>query len=262
MQMLARFATGASFSADCRGGGKESNAKFLNFMVQMARHFLDHDTSQRNNLSKSILNYLSSPSPSTESKFSTSPGTTQPPSGTEETVQFMMVSSLLSESYESWLQHRKVFLQRGIYHAYMQRHGRSTSRRSEPVNQSGETSGSDDLFSTVQPMLVYAGLIEQLQCYFKLRKASAPESASTMDGSEDENKKFEGWEVVMKERLLNVKGMVAFSKELLSWLEDMSSASDLQEAFDIVGALGDVLGSGYTTCEEFVCASINVVGVA
>ncbi|XP_057769810.1 auxin transport protein BIG [Salvia miltiorrhiza] len=236
--MLARFATGASFSADSRGGGKDSNSKFLPFMIQMARHLLDHDSSQRNNLSKSISTYLSS---------TISPGT-QPSSGTEETVQFMMVSSLLSESYESWLQHRRAFLQRGIYHAYMQRHGRSTQRRAE----SGDSSGSDELFSNIQPMLVYTGLIEQLQRYLKVRKSSTVQTR----GAEGEDEST--WEVVMKERLSNVKDMVGFSKELLSWLEDITSASDLQESFDIIGALPDVLASGYTRCEDFVYASINL----
>ncbi|KAG8384569.1 hypothetical protein BUALT_Bualt04G0131400 [Buddleja alternifolia] len=264
--MLARFATGASFSADSRGGGKESNSKCLPFMIQMARHLLDHDPSQKNNLSKSITTYLSSPT--NESKFSTSPGTHQPSSGTEETVQFMMVSSLLSESYESWLQHRRSFLQRGIYHAYMQRHGRSTQRGPPNVSRSdsgnsaaaGETSEPDELFSTVQPMLMYTGLIEQLQSYFKVRKSSTVEKrgGSKETEGEEESKKLEGWEVVMKEKLLNVKEMVGFSKELLSWLEDMSSATDLQESFDIIGALSDVLDSGYSRCEDFVYASIDL----
>ncbi|KAL3624091.1 hypothetical protein CASFOL_032907 [Castilleja foliolosa] len=258
--MLARFATGASFSGDSRGGGKESNSKFLPFMIQMARHLLDHDSSQRNNLTKSISTYLSSPSP--DSKVSTSSPsslgtTTQPSTGTEETVQFMMVSSLLSESYESWLQHRRTFLQRGIYHAYMQRHGRSVSRNPPPTTTgpTGDMGTTDELFSTIQPMLVYTGLIEQLQCYFKGKVETTKGSASE---GEDENKKLEAWEVVMKERLLNVKDMVSFSKELLTWLDDMTSATDLQEAFDVIGALSDVLGSGYIKCDDFVYASINM----
>lgn len=268
--MLARFATGALFNADCRGGGKESNSQFLPFMIQMARHFLDHDPSQRHAMSKSISTYLASPT--TESRPS-SPFGTQSSAGTEETVQFMMVGSLLSESYESWLQHRRAFLQRGIYHAYLQRtHGRSANHssptltnamRSGPstsTNQSGETGGSDELLSTIQPMLVYTGLIEQLQQFFKRKRSAVapPESQLTTKASEvDENKGLEMWEVVMKERLLNIKDMVAFSKELLSWLEDMISATDLQEAFDIVGMLADVLSGGYTRCEEFVSAAIS-----
>jgi E3 ubiquitin-protein ligase UBR4 len=264
--MLARFATGASFSADCRGGGKESNSRFLPFMIQLARHFLDHDPSQRLAMAKCISTYLASPT--LESK-PTSPFGTQPSDGTEETVQFMMVSSLLSESYEAWLQHRRAFLQRGIYHAYMQRSRGRSMNRSSPTSTStmrtdlstssgqlGETGGSDELFSTIQPMLVYTGLIEQLQQFFKVKKSSTVTADGTVV-SEDENKGLEVWELFMKERLLNVKDMVGFSKELLSWLEDMTSATDLQEAFDIIGMLADVLTGGYTQCEEFVNAAIN-----
>ncbi|KAL8471843.1 hypothetical protein ACS0TY_029181 [Phlomoides rotata] len=259
--MLARFATGASFSADCRGGGKDSNSKFLPFMLQMARHLLDQDASQRNNLSKSIATYLSSPTQ--ESKISSSPGAQPSSGGTEETVQFMMVSSLLSESYDSWLQHRRAFLQRGIYHAYMQRHGRSMQRTSGSSSSSSDTVGPpEELFSTIQPMLVYTGLIEQLQHYFKGKKSSTVDSTTPdniPEGGEDETKKLEGWEVVMRDRLSNVKDMVTFSKDLLSWLDDMTSATDLQEVFDIIGALPDVLGSGqHTRCEDFVYSCINL----
>lgn len=262
--MLARFATGASFSTDCRGGGKESNARFLPFMIQMARHLLDHDSSQRNTMAKSIPTYLASPT--SESKTPTSGTPPSAAAGTEETVQFMMVSSLLSESYESWLQHRFAFLQRGIYHAYMQRtHGRSVQRFSPNLSgstsgSSSETGGSNDLLSIIQPMLVYTGLIEQLQRFFKVKKSSSStatiHTSKEMEG-EDESRRLEAWEVMMKERLLNVKEMVGFSKELLTWLDDMISAADLQEAFDILGVLSDVLSGGVSSCEDFVRAAID-----
>lgn len=271
--MLARFATGASFSADSRGGGKESNSRFLPFMIQMARHFLDHDPSQLQAMDKSISTYLAS---STLESKSSSPSGTQPSVGTEETVQFMMVSSLLSESYESWLQNRRAFLQRGIFHAYMQRtHGRPMNRTSPCLTSpsrsdvgstsgihSGDAGGPEELLSIIQPMLVYTGLIEQLQRFFKVRKSSAVttvqmQTPSKASGVEDESKRLEAWEVLMKERLLNVKEMVGFSKELLSWLDDMTSATDLQEAFDIIGVLADVLNGGFTRCEDFVYAAIN-----
>ncbi|XP_039029125.1 auxin transport protein BIG-like [Hibiscus syriacus] len=105
--MLARFATGASFSAESRSGGRESNSRFLPFMVQMACHLLEQ---------------------------------------------------LLSESYESWLQHRCDFLQRGIYHAYMQHtHGRSTAKMESASSSKSSTStsesGGDELLSIVRPML-------------------------------------------------------------------------------------------------------------
>lgn len=275
LQMLARFATGASFSADSKGGGKESNSRFLPFMIQMACHLLDQgNSSQRRTMAKAVTTYLTSSV--SDSKPSAASGT-QPSVGTEETVQFMMVNSLLSESYESWLQHRRAFLQRGIFHAYMQHtHGRSThltsfnqasSVRSDSASTSvgsprKEAGGIDDLLSIIQPMLVYTGLIEQLQHYFKVKKSGnigmgRAEGSAKESGVEDDGGSLEDWEVVMRERMLNVKEMVGFSRELLSWLDDMTSAADLQEAFDVGGVLADALSGGFERCEDFVHAAIN-----
>nr|AGH32778.1 auxin transport protein BIG [Krascheninnikovia arborescens] len=256
--MLARFATGASFSSDSKGGGKESNSKFLPFMIQMARHLLDQSSgSQRRSMARAISSYLTSSSDSRP--LPSSP--LQPSSaGTEETVQFMMVSSLLTESYESWLLHRRAFIQRGIHHAYMQHaHSKSLPKGSGSTRaEQPSTSGSDDLLPVIQPMLVYTGLIELLHQFFKPKKPTAGvayDDSKLVEG-DDENG-LESWEVIMKEKLLNMKDMVSFSKELLSWLDDMTSARDLQEAFDVIGALADVLSGGFKSCEDFVQAAIN-----
>uniref|UniRef100_A0A803Q654 E3 ubiquitin ligase UBR4 C-terminal domain-containing protein n=1 Tax=Cannabis sativa TaxID=3483 RepID=A0A803Q654_CANSA len=98
-------------------------------------------------------------------------------------------------------------------------------------------------------MLVYIGLIEQLQRFFKVKKptnvvSAKTEGTSTVTESDDECESLEAWEVVMKDRLLNVREMVGFSKELLSWLDKINSACDLQEAFDIIGMLADVFCAG------------------
>lgn len=270
--MLARFATGASFSADCRGGGRDSNSRFLPFMFQMARHLLDQGSPlQRRSMARAVSAYITS---STSDLRPSSPSGTPPTLGTEETVQFMMVNSLLSESYESWLQHRRAFLQRGIYHAYMQHtHARTTARPSSvSASVQGVESGStgqsattesgknDELLSIIRPMLVYTGLIEQLQHFFKVKKLTSTTStsgASSATEEEDESGNIEGWELVMKERLLNVKELLGFPKEMLSWLDDINSATDLQEAFDIVGVLPEVLSGGFTRSEDFVQAAIN-----
>jgi len=265
--MLARFATGASFSTDCKGGGRESNSRFLPFMVQMASYLADGSANQqRHVMAKAVTTYLSGSASTLDSPIRVSASVSGSRGGSgssEETVQFMMVYSLLSESYESWLQHRPVFLQRGIYHAYMQhKHGRSTLKLSSDSSslavRSDEGSSSDTsdekLFAIVQPMLVYTGLIEQLQQFFKKGKSS---SMSKM-GEEDESAgSLEKWEIQMKEKLDNMKEMVGLSKNLLSWLEDMTSSDDMQEAFDVMGALTDVFSSGYATCEDFVRAAMH-----
>ncbi|KAF3783370.1 Auxin transport protein [Nymphaea thermarum] len=264
--MLARFATGASFSTDSKGGGRESNSRLLPFMIQMARHLLDQGGAyQKDTISKAIVSYLAT-TPTSEAKPSTPSSSRNV--GAEETVQFMMVNSVLAESYQNWLQHRCAFLQIGIYHTYMQyRHGRSTmpAASSSPASElknEGSSESEENIFSIIQPMLVYVGLIEQLQHFFKMKRASssAASATSASSGRSDEvdnSTGLEEWEVVMNERLLNVKDMMTFSKEVLGWLEDMQSASDLQEAFDIVGVLGDVLSGGSSSsCEEFVRAAI------
>ena len=265
--MLARFATGASFSTDCKGGGRESNSRFLPFMVQMASHLADGSANQqRHAMAKAVTTYLSS-SPSTPEsplRHSASVSGSRGSSGSsEETVQFMMVYSLLSESYESWLQHRLAFLQRGIYHAYMQhKHGRLTLKLSSDSSSavrsdegsSSDTSENKKLFTIVQPMLVYTGLIEQLQQFFKKGKSSG----TTKLGEKGESGgSLEKWEIEMNEKLGNMKEMVGLSKDLLSWLEDMTSSDDLQEAFDVMGALTDVFSSGHACCEDFVQAAIH-----
>jgi hypothetical protein len=42
------------------------------------------------------------------------------------------------------------------------------------------------------------------------------------------------------------------AQELLSWLQDMEAADDLQEAFDIAELLSDVLTDGTTSADQFV----------
>lgn len=265
--MLARFATGASFSVDAKGGGRESNALFLPFMIQMASHLLDQGRSAQPQRQVTAKSASSPPSASSSMRHSTSPSARPSPPPSDETIQFMMVSSLLSDSYETWSRQRLSFLQRGIYHAFMQhRHGRPSSslRFPDPASAfsrtqtegSGDLDDSAKLFAAIQPMLVYAGLIEQLQRSFKSGKGSDSGSSGEPAGGGN----MERWEIVMKEKLSNVKEMIGCSKELLSWLEDMTSALDLQEAFDVMGVLADVLSGGFSSCEEFVRLTISSGG--
>ncbi|KAJ3693241.1 hypothetical protein LUZ60_008721 [Juncus effusus] len=238
--MLARFATGASFSGDARGGGRESNSRFLPFMIQMASYLLNHGNpnsiQQRRSMAKSVSSYLSS------SSSSSSTSRSSPVQTTEETVQFMMVNSLLSNSYEDWVRHRPSFIQRGIYHAYMQRKNSSSS--------TDLLTDSEKLFSLIQPMLVYTGLIEQLQRFFKVNKKLEVK---------EEGLGLERWEVVMRERMGQMREMVGFSKEMVEWLKEMMTSADLQEAFDVMGALEDVFSKGFKSCEDFVKAAIEGV---
>ena len=97
--MLARFAMGASFSTDSKGGGKESNSRLLPFMLQMACHLLDQGgIGQKRVQAKSLSTYVSSSSLLSESPSKSSTSSSPQKFGApDDTAQFMMVQSLLLE---------------------------------------------------------------------------------------------------------------------------------------------------------------------
>lgn len=293
--MLGRFATNMSFSVDCKGGGRESNSRLLPFMIQMARHLLDQGgAGQRRIQAKSLATYLSptSSSESVEGGSDLKPGTPTTPqrgSNSEENVQFMMVQSLLVQSIDEWQRFRRTFIRRGLAHAYvMFKQGRSllpapplpsplTALDSSPLqspsvelktpNSSQQDASKNGALSTEQlfiiahPMLVYVGLVDQLQHLFKSGSIKAQESeVHTAENTKEATASqigVEPWEVTMKERTRDVGAMLGFSKEILEWLEEMHGAGDVQEAFDIMGALSDALTGGCTSCDDFVRDAIS-----
>lgn len=293
MQMLSRFATGSSFSIDSKGGGRESNSRLLPFMIQMARHLLDQGgASQRRSQGKALAAYLSpsSTSDTLDSGFKPStPPTPQRAGSIDESVQFMMVQSLLLLSLEDWQHHRRTFLQRAVLHAYVQyKNGRSLlpttslpsplpssrnsfdfasnlvspeSKRSEEPKDEIRINliSREQLFTVVQPMLVYVGLVDQMQQFLK------GGSVKVRDVVEKEDRKLESikdegsvhcgielWETSLKDRLRDVGPILGFAKDMLEWLEEMQGARDIQEALDVMGALGDALTGIHKSCEDFV----------
>jgi E3 ubiquitin-protein ligase UBR4 len=283
VMMLGRFATNMSFSVDSKGGGRESNSRLLPFMIQMARHLLDQGgASQRRVQAKSLNSYLS-PSTSSEPVEGGKPSTPTTPqrgSSSEESVQFMMVQSLLLHSLDEWQRHRRAFIQRGLAHAYTQyKQGRSLLPASplppdsspiviEPKTpdntQNGGALSPEQIFTISHPMLVYVGLVDQLQHFFKSKPAAATQREVEVDPATTESTEaatasqigIEAWEVSMKERVRDVGAMLGFCKEMLEWLEDMQGAGDVQEALDIMGALSDALTGGCTSCDDFVREAI------
>jgi E3 ubiquitin-protein ligase UBR4 len=267
--MLGRFATNMSFSVDSKGGGRESNSRLLPFMIQMARHLLDQGgASQRRVQAKSLNTYLSptitsgEPAAAAEGAKPSTPTTPQRGgSASEESVQYMMVQSLLLQSLEDWQRFRRVFIQRGLAHAYAQyKQGRSLLPASPlpaelktPESDKNGALSPEQLFMIAHPMLVYVGLVDQLQHFFKSGTVKAREvETDSPDGSAASQAGIEPWEATMKEKVRDVSAMLGFSKEILEWLEDMRGAGDAQEALDIMGALGDALTGGCNSCDEFV----------
>ncbi|KAL5723156.1 RING-type E3 ubiquitin transferase [Ranunculus cassubicifolius] len=219
--MLGRFSTRESF----KGGDIERNSRFLPFMIQMGRYLVEQESSsQRQSMSNAISTCLTL-------------YTTQP-----NHLQVMMVNSLLMESYESWSTHRPAFLKRGIELAHMQ-HKNKQPLFSEPLAAS-EKSGAQTNFCS-KPMLVYIGLIEQLQRFFKL------------DVSGDTTSGKVGWEVIMTQKLDNVKELLDYSKKLLVWLDEMMSAKKLKQVFKIMGLSPNMDFGRFSNYGDFVRDAIQ-----
>jgi E3 ubiquitin-protein ligase UBR4 len=300
VMMLGRFATNMSFSVDSKGGGRESNSRLLPFMIQMARHLLDQGGASQRRVQAKSLNTFLSPSASSEPVEGAKPSTPTTPqrgSSADDSVQFMIVQSLLLHSLDEWQRFRRAFIQRGLVHAYAQhKQGRSllpasplpsphtdaSSFQSSPVVVEPKTPDTDNtsskngalspeqLFTITHPMLVYVGLVDQLQHFFKSGTVKAAREVE-VDAAATESTNKEGgdttpatasqigmepWEVNMKERVRDVGAMLTFSKEILEWLADMQGAGDVQEALDIMGALSDALTGGCSSCDDFVREAI------
>ncbi|KAK6928056.1 E3 ubiquitin ligase UBR4, C-terminal [Dillenia turbinata] len=145
-------------------------------MIQMARHLLDQRSpTQRRTTPKNVSTYLASSA--SESKSSTLGVQPSVGIGTKENCSIHVGCIRSCQNItELWLQPNRSFLQRGIYHVYMQRPG-------------SEIGSADNILSIVRPKLVYTGLIEQLQQFFKVRKPSSVASAK----SEGEARRHWGW---------------------------------------------------------------------
>ena len=110
----------------------------------------------------------------------------------------MMVHAMLHQSFDEWEKHHHTFLQRGLYHAYMQyKHGclvltapvssssysRALYSDLAPVDSKSDDTSREDTessktsenyFSIVQLMLIYTRLIEQLRHFLRGFKSHYP----------------------------------------------------------------------------------------
>eukprot|EP00238_Polyblepharides_amylifera_P009841 CAMPEP_0196584786 /NCGR_PEP_ID=MMETSP1081-20130531/48461_1 /TAXON_ID=36882 /ORGANISM="Pyramimonas amylifera, Strain CCMP720" /LENGTH=139 /DNA_ID=CAMNT_0041906129 /DNA_START=166 /DNA_END=585 /DNA_ORIENTATION=- len=107
---------------------------------------------------------------------------------------------------------------------------------------------SEDLLEKNRAMLIFFGLVEQIQQALK-KGAREDQTRSTV---QEEGAPEDPWVIHMQKRLMDVPAMLVLSEHLLSSLQEMEEATDLQEMFDVMEVLPDVLSGGCSSCEEFV----------
>ncbi|KAK3280427.1 hypothetical protein CYMTET_11725 [Cymbomonas tetramitiformis] len=120
--------------------------------------------------------------------------------------------------------------------------------------QETEVEAEARLLAETRPMLLFFGVIEQLQQALKPRATGAgrEDPQLVQEGNPDEP-----WVAAMHSKLQNISEMLQVSDRMLEFVEEIESATDLQEAFDIMEVLRDVLEDGCSSSVEFVQSCID-----
>ena len=104
VKLLPRFALQESFSADSRGGGKESNIKLLPYLLQLGSFVLDaRSAPQRRSYARALAAFVA--------------GSDAPRPPPTDSVLYFLTLSLLLHSPAEWAAHRVSFLERALQHA-------------------------------------------------------------------------------------------------------------------------------------------------
>ena len=242
--LLHRFATGASFSEDSHGGGRESNAPLVPLLVALANRWYDRDPSERAALSRSVQSFVEAAPRSAGGKV--------PRLAAEQSAPFALAASVLVWSLDEWLQHRRRMLVRAVAHGWAE-HVMNDAHA--PLT--GAPSDATVVFEACHPMLNFFGLVDHLHRALKPRSASACRllalgGAESGSSSSPEDK----WQDVLRRRLEDPAALVESAQEMIQWVEDIETSEDAQEAFDVMEVLSDVLSEGCDSADAFVLACV------
>jgi len=213
--LLLRFARAESFSEESKGGGPESNMRFIPFFLQMGMFLIDGKGSSRKSMEKVLQTFLGG------SNLSDSAVPPSPSVGSSigDGVLFMLVLSLFVQSIEEWESHKLNFLKRTI----------SAARTLLPAPLPDPT--EPQIFEVCRPMLVFYALIDKIQELVKKGESSGSSSGSSS-----------GWTHDMKQRLISqgTKIQKEFGALLNVYEEELLVIDSLQEFFDVLGLLQKV----------------------
>eukprot|EP01112_Ceratiomyxa_fruticulosa_P005979 TRINITY_DN16776_c0_g1_i1.p1 TRINITY_DN16776_c0_g1~~TRINITY_DN16776_c0_g1_i1.p1 ORF type:complete len:449 (-),score=102.01 TRINITY_DN16776_c0_g1_i1:59-1405(-) len=217
--LLLRFAKEESFSEESKGGGPESNMRFIPFFLQMGMFLIDGKGSSRKSMEKVLQTFLGVTGVS-DSSSSIPPPSPSVGGSIGDGVLFMLVLSLFVQSIDEWEESKLTFLKRTI----------SFARTMLPAPLPAEPSESQ-IFEACRPMLIFYGLIDKIQELVKKGEASGSSSGSSG-----------GWTHDMKQKLIShgTRVQKEFSGLLSVYEEELLVIDSLQEFFDVLGVLKKV----------------------
>ena len=243
--LLLRFAAGpgpaalGSFSADCRGGGRESNAQLAVCLVQLGRHLAaTAGPSGRADADTALAAFVSGAVEAAQGRppASASPG--RAPASAGGPASQMLALSLLLMSPEDWQRARVPLLRAALRQGWAE-------RSAGEVQQALAALSDEQLLGAARPALAFWGLVDRVHQLIRPPRAAAEAPASS------------GWQPAVMERMHDVPALMSGAREMLDWLaSDLETADSAQEALDVLEVLGDVLGGG-GSCEAWLRAAMS-----
>ena len=241
--LLGRFAMNASFSTDCRGGGKESNAHLLPHLMRLLVHQISLSPHKGLEEYNALLSRLSGENEvwdDTETSFS-------------PILPAALSLSLTIWSNEKWSAARRNVLVAVIRHA--RKYGCSRIA-TYPITASADASWDEvsetERFSRLKPMLIYLGLVNRMYEWLKPARGGVGKAVNIAKPAlATTNEPSEGAKLC--ERVRDTPAMMAGVKDFLEWLEEAQDSADAPELLDVCRCLHDAM---CPTVDDFITRAL------
>ena len=245
--LLGRFAMGASFSADCRGGGKDSNMSLLPHLVRLLVHQVSLCPQKGLEEYNAVLARLSCEDEIwNDREFSFSP-----------LLPAALVLSLAVWSHDQWEASRRNALIAILRHTKKYECARiATYPASVDVSASvpWEQLNELDRYAKLKPMLIYFGLVNKMFEWFKPKRRPDLGNAVTIGKAPASTTTGSPEAVTLNERLHDIPSMISGAKDTLEWLDEAMDAEDAQELLDVCEILSDAM---CPTVNDFILEALR-----
>ncbi|KAK9817780.1 hypothetical protein WJX72_002069 [[Myrmecia] bisecta] len=155
--LLQRFAFGLSFSEDCHGGGKESNACILPYLLQMGRYLADNATTER---LQGLMAYAEELAQWPPSNVAAAPP-----------IPYFLALSLLLQSSSQWASVRRSALLNAVHFSL---HGAPSSFVAMEV-------AIHELYAKCAPMMRFFGMVHKLHSLLQQPRSSSSDWVADME---------------------------------------------------------------------------------
>ncbi|KAJ4456196.1 putative Auxin transport protein BIG [Paratrimastix pyriformis] len=233
--LLSRFAEGRSFSADCHGGGRETNLRLIPFLISTLIETLDaRDGRERRQLEKAMTKFITMPDEIFARQLASPASAAQQ----SDSVFYFGALSLALMSREEWRRHRLIFAKRALLYFHAIREIVPHDEAASP-----ETAAATP-FQKLRPAVLFVALVDLLNDTLKPKTVGTPETppadSETIFWHQPGGPFTRPYRHELRAENRSLHDQLA-DRILQPLNGDLSDAASFQELFDIMGVLQEVL---------------------